>query len=162
MGAALLLEAGERPGLIGIHWCTNSAGWRAATVSNPYFSPGSPQTSVAFDSRELAAAFEGMETQAMGALGEWGHKPGDLDLVCVHQPSVPFTRVILDSTGIPQDKSVAVFSRYGNVATASLPLQLVEAERENRLRPGALVAFLGLASGASAGMLLMQWHPEPA
>ncbi|MFG2793489.1 3-oxoacyl-ACP synthase III family protein [Streptomyces sp. NPDC048419] len=162
MGAALLLEASERPGLLGIHWSTNSSGWRAATVTNPYFSPGTPRTSVRFDSQALAASFAGMEKDVTGALRAWGRKPDDLDLVCVHQASVPFTRTILESAGLAPDKAVPTFARYGNVATASLPLQLVEAARENRLCPGALVAFLGLASGASAGVLLMEWHPDPA
>ncbi|MGY6019973.1 3-oxoacyl-ACP synthase III family protein [Streptomyces spinosirectus] len=162
MGAALLLEASDRPGLLGIHWCTNSSGWRAATITNPYFSPGAPVPRVRFDSQALAASFAGMEKNVMGALHEWGRKPGDLDLVCVHQASVPFTRTILGSIGVAEDKAVATFARYGNVATASLPLQLAEAARENRLCPGSLVAFLGLASGASAGVLLMEWQPDPA
>lgn len=161
LGAALLLEASDRPGLLGFRFFTNSAGWRAATIANPYFSPGAPVASLRFDSQALAASFTGMEKEAMNALREWGRKPDELDLVCVHQASVPFTYAILDSTGIARDMTVATFARYGNVATASLPLQLVEAAQEDRLRPGALVAFLGLASGASAGLLLMEWHPDP-
>lgn len=162
LGAAMLLEASDRPGLLGLRFFTNSAGWQAATVTNPYFSPAAPVTSLRFDSQALAAAFAGMEKEAMDTLREWGHEPDALDLVCLHQPSVPFTRTILDSTGLSRDRTVTVFPRYGNVATASLPLQLVEAARHDRLRPGALVAFLGLASGASAGLLLMEWHPDPA
>ncbi|GAA3773043.1 ketoacyl-ACP synthase III [Streptomyces coacervatus] len=162
LGAALLVEASERPGLIGVHFVANSAGWRAATVTNPYFTPGAPAMSLRFDSQALAASFTGMEKQAMGALREWGRKPDDLDVVCVHQPSRAFTRAILDATGIDPGRAVTTFPRYGNVATASLPLQLVEAAREGRLRPGALVALLGLASGASAGIAVMEWYPDPA
>ncbi|MFJ9817498.1 3-oxoacyl-ACP synthase III family protein [Streptomyces sp. NPDC101151] len=162
LGAALLLEASDRPGLLGMRFCTNSAGWRAATASNPYYSPGAPVLSLRFDSEALAASFTGMEKHLMEALIEWGRKPDELDLVCVHQPSVPFTHAILDSIGIAQDRAVATFPDYGNVATASLPLQLVKAAQQDRLRPGDLVALLGLASGASAGMLLMEWHPDPA
>ncbi|WP_327341392.1 3-oxoacyl-ACP synthase III family protein [Streptomyces europaeiscabiei] len=162
LGAALLLEASDRPGLLGIRSFANSAGWRAATVTNPYFSPGAPVTALRFDSQALAASFTGMEKEAMDALREWGREPGELDLVCVHQPSVPFTRAILDSTGIARDRAMVTFPRYGNVATGSLPLQLVEAAEKDRLHPGDLVAFIGLASGASAGLLLMEWHPDPA
>lgn len=162
LGAALLLEASDRAGLRGVHWGTNSAGWRAATVTNPYFSPDGPLSSVRFDSQALAASFAGMERGIVEALAGWGHKADDLDLVCVHQPSVGFTHTILESTGIAPAQTVATFPRFGNVATASLPLQLVQAAQEDRLRPGDLVAFLGLASGASAGLLLMEWQPDPA
>jgi 3-oxoacyl-[acyl-carrier-protein] synthase III len=162
LGAALLLEASDRPGLLGVRWCTSSGGWRAATVTNPYFSPDAQPPLVRFDSQALAASFSGMERFCVAELAESGYKPGDLDLVCLHQASVPFTHAILESTGLARDRTLATFPRYGNVATASLPLQLVRASQENRLQPGDLVAFLGLASGASAGMLLMEWHPDAA
>ncbi|WP_327692037.1 MULTISPECIES: 3-oxoacyl-[acyl-carrier-protein] synthase III C-terminal domain-containing protein [unclassified Streptomyces] len=162
LGAALLLEGSDRPGLLGTRFSSNSAGWRAATATNPYYSPTSPVISLRFDSQALAASFQGMEKDILDALAEWDRKPGDLDLVCVHQASVPFTGAILDSVGIARDRAVATFPRYGNVATASLPLQLVEAAREGRLHPGAQVALLGLASGASAGIALVEWRPGPA
>ncbi|WEO93367.1 3-oxoacyl-[acyl-carrier-protein] synthase III C-terminal domain-containing protein [Streptomyces sp. FXJ1.172] len=162
LGAALLLEASDHPGLLGIGFRTNSAGWRAATVSNPYYSSDAPVLSARFDSRALAVSFSGMEKEAVDVLREWGVKPDDLDLVCLHQASAYFTRAILDSIGVAEERAVSAFPHYGNVATASLPLQLVMAAREGRLRPGALVGFLGLASGASAGLLLMEWHPGPA
>ncbi|WP_408997320.1 hypothetical protein [Streptomyces europaeiscabiei] len=114
LGAALLLEASDRPGLLGIRSFANSAGWRAATVTNPYFSPGAPVTALRFDSQALAASFTGMEKEAMDALREWGREPGELDLVCVHQPSVPFTHAIL--TTRPRPRSSPASCRTGPVS----------------------------------------------
>ncbi|MEU5582369.1 3-oxoacyl-[acyl-carrier-protein] synthase III C-terminal domain-containing protein [Streptomyces huasconensis] len=157
LGAALLMEAGERPGVLGGHFRSNSAGWRAATVSNPYFTPAFGTMTLRFDSAALAASFHGMETAAFDALRALGRTIDDIDLFCVHQPSVGFTHAICEALGIPKDKVVPTFPQYGNVATASLPLQLVEATRQARLRPGDLVALFGLASGAAAGMVLVEW-----
>ncbi|MFF8643262.1 3-oxoacyl-ACP synthase III family protein [Streptomyces sp. NPDC015345] len=157
LGAALLMEAGERPGVLGGHFRANSAGWRAATVSNPYFAPAPGTMTVRFDSAALAGSFQGMETAAFEGLRALGRTIDDIGLFCVHQPSVAFTHTIRDALGIPKDKVVHTFPQYGNVATASLPLQLVEATRQSRLRRGDLVALFGLASGAAAGMLLIEW-----
>ncbi|MCS0638605.1 hypothetical protein NX801_23700 [Streptomyces sp. LP05-1] len=162
LGAALLVEESGRPGLLGGSFVANSAGWRSVTAVNPYISLdlGGTARAVRFDSQALADSFAGMERHGLDALHALGHKSGDLDLVCVHQPSVPFTRTTLDALGVEQDKVVPVFPRYGDVATAALPLQLAEARRLGRLRPGDLVALFGLAGGASAGMLLLEWDPD--
>ncbi|MEV2255589.1 3-oxoacyl-[acyl-carrier-protein] synthase III C-terminal domain-containing protein [Streptomyces sp. NPDC050147] len=157
LGAALLMEACDRPGMLGGHFRANSAGWQAATVSNPYFTPALGTMTVRFDSAALASSFQGMETAALDALHAMGRKIDDIDLFCVHQPSVAFTHTIRDALGIPKDKLVHTFPHYGNVATASLPLQMVEAMRQARLRRGDLVALFGLASGAAAGLVLIEW-----
>ncbi|MFF4407476.1 3-oxoacyl-ACP synthase III family protein [Streptomyces sp. NPDC001404] len=159
LGAALLLEASDRPGLLGSAFRANSAGWHAATVTNPYIGPQPGAQTVRFDFRALAASYAGMEVAALDTLRSMGHTPDDFRLFCVQQPSVPTTRAILRALGVPEDRTVATFPRYGNVATANLPLQLVEAEQRGMVHPGDLVAMFGLASGASAGMLLMEWHP---
>jgi 3-oxoacyl-[acyl-carrier-protein] synthase-3 len=157
LGAALLMEASDHPGVLGGHFRANSTGWRAATVSNPYFTPSPGSMTVRFDSAALAGAFKGMEAAAFEGLRALGRTIDDIDLFCVHQPSVAFTHAIRDALGIPKEKIVQTFPQYGNVATASLPLQLVEATRQARLRPGDLVALFGLASGAAAGMMLLHW-----
>ncbi|OLZ73304.1 hypothetical protein AV521_04190 [Streptomyces sp. IMTB 2501] len=159
LGAALLVEASDRPGILAAAFSANSSGWQAATVTNPYFRQSADAPAVRFDSAALAASFPGLEAGAFDVLHAAGRKPGDLDLVCVHQPSVAFTRTILDSLGVPEDKAVPVFTAYGNVATAGLPLQLTEAAEQGRLRPGDLVGLFGLASGASGGLVLLEWSP---
>ncbi|MEU1778076.1 3-oxoacyl-[acyl-carrier-protein] synthase III C-terminal domain-containing protein [Streptomyces abikoensis] len=160
LGAALLLEASDHPGVLGAAFHANSAGWRAATVTNPYYTPRFGSQSARFDSHALAASFTGMEGAAFDALHAIGRTTGDIHLCCVHQASVPFTHAILEALGVPAERAVSTFPCYGNVATATLPLQLAEAERRGMLRPGDLVALFGLASGASFGMLLMAWHPS--
>jgi 3-oxoacyl-[acyl-carrier-protein] synthase-3 len=162
LGAALLIEASDQPGIITTRFAANSAAWEAATVTNPYYGSDHGTLSVRFNSRALAAAFPGLEATAEDALHAAGHKSGDLDFVCVHQASVAFTRTILNALDVPEDKAVSVFPTYGNVATASLPLQLAEATAQGRLRPGNLVALFGLASGASGGMILLRWQPADA
>ncbi|WP_327686511.1 3-oxoacyl-[acyl-carrier-protein] synthase III C-terminal domain-containing protein [Streptomyces sp. NBC_00467] len=49
------------------------------------------------------------------------------------------------------------FHRTGNMGAATLPLQLALATEEGRLRPGMQVALFGMASGASGGVILIDW-----
>ncbi|WP_260421604.1 3-oxoacyl-ACP synthase III family protein [Streptomyces candidus] len=157
IGAALIMEASDRPGLLGSHFTANSAGWHSAVITNPYMPPHLGTMSVRFAPTALAASFAGMEKAVPDALRTMGRKMGDIDLFCVHQPSVAFTSTICRALDIPPDKVIATFSRYGNATTASLPLQLAKAVEHGRLRRGDLVALFGLASGASAGLVLMEW-----
>ncbi|MEU2735947.1 3-oxoacyl-[acyl-carrier-protein] synthase III C-terminal domain-containing protein [Streptomyces sp. NPDC007095] len=58
---------------------------------------------------------------------------------------------------------VPTFHRTGNMGAATLPLQLSLAAEQGRLRPDDTVALFGLASGASASVMLMNWSvPPPA
>ncbi|WUG04786.1 hypothetical protein OG803_37485 [Streptomyces sp. NBC_00467] len=43
------------------------------------------------------------------------------------------------------------------MGAATLPLQLALATEEGRLRPGMQVALFGMASGASGGVILIDW-----
>ncbi|WP_406482183.1 3-oxoacyl-[acyl-carrier-protein] synthase III C-terminal domain-containing protein [Streptomyces sp. NBC_01615] len=83
--------------------------------------------------------------------------PQELGLVCVHQPSVPFVRTFCERLGIRTDAIVPTFHRTGNMGAATLPLQLAFATEEGRLRRGMQAALFCMASGASAGVMLINW-----
>ncbi|MFD9357921.1 3-oxoacyl-ACP synthase III family protein [Streptomyces sp. NPDC060031] len=156
MGAALIVEASTAPGIIASTFMANSAGWPAATLYNPYQAPGLPHA-LDIDSEKLMASFLGLDTRARQWLKEHDIDPGKLSLVCVHQPSVPFVRTLSERLGLRPDTVLATFPRTGNVAAATLPLQLALAGEQGRLHPGMKIALLGMASGASGGVMLIDW-----
>lgn len=156
MGSALLVEAGDRPGILGSRFFANSWGWRAATLPNPY-AQHRTLGHLRIDSAELVGSFEGLPGKVRGALRELGVEGDDLDLVCVHQPSVPFTKVVCDWVGVDQSRILATFPTHGNVATNTIPLQLAAALDSGRLQRGDLVGMFGFASGASAGVVVCRW-----
>jgi 3-oxoacyl-[acyl-carrier-protein] synthase-3 len=57
---------------------------------------------------------------------------------------------------VPADKLVVTVAEHGNVASASLPLQLVTARELGRCGPGDRVALVGLAGGISLGIAVVQ------
>ncbi|MEU8484016.1 3-oxoacyl-[acyl-carrier-protein] synthase III C-terminal domain-containing protein [Streptomyces sp. NPDC048641] len=156
MGSALLLEASERPGVIGSRFFANSWGWRAATLTNPY-ADHRALGELRIDSGQLMESFAGMPQKVKGAVADLGVKVDELDLVCVHQPSVAFTRVACTWVGVDPDRVLATFPAHGNVATNTIPLQLATALDSGRLQRGDLVGLFGFASGASAGVVVCEW-----
>ncbi|MFC5201648.1 MULTISPECIES: 3-oxoacyl-ACP synthase III family protein [Streptomyces] len=156
MGSALLVEATALPGIVGSRFFANSWGWRAATLPNPY-AQHRRLGHLRIDSQQLVDSFEGLPDKVRGALKEIGVESDDLDLVCVHQPSVPFTRVVCDWVGVDPARILATFPAHGNVATNTIPLQLATALEIGRLRRGDLVGMFGFASGASAGVVVCRW-----
>ncbi|MEU4732616.1 3-oxoacyl-[acyl-carrier-protein] synthase III C-terminal domain-containing protein [Streptomyces sp. NPDC023588] len=156
MGAALLVEGGEAPGILASTFTANSAGWPAAALFNPHQAPGRP-AGLHIDSEQLRASFLGLDTHARQWLKEQRTDPGDFPLVCVHQPSVPFVRLICERLGVREEAVVPAFHTTGNMGAGSLPLQLALAREQGRLRPGTRTAVFGLASGASSGVMLIDW-----
>ncbi|MEV5784719.1 3-oxoacyl-[acyl-carrier-protein] synthase III C-terminal domain-containing protein [Streptomyces sp. NPDC052287] len=156
MGSALLVKASALPGIVGSRFFANSWGWRAATLPNPY-AQHRRLGHLRIDSQQLVDSFEGLPDKVRGALKEIGVESDDLDLVCVHQPSVPFTRVVCDWVGVDPARILATFPAHGNVATNTIPLQLATALEIGRLRRGDLVGMFGFASGASAGVVVCRW-----
>ncbi|MGW1990197.1 3-oxoacyl-[acyl-carrier-protein] synthase III C-terminal domain-containing protein [Embleya sp. NPDC001921] len=56
--------------------------------------------------------------------------------------------------GARPDAVVPTFARTGNMAAATLPLQLALATEQGRLHPGMKIALFGLAGG---GIMLIDW-----
>ncbi|KOU59285.1 hypothetical protein ADK55_10630 [Streptomyces sp. WM4235] len=156
MGSAVLVSASGRPGILGARFFANSWGWKAATLPNPYANHRR-MGRLEIDSARLVASFDGMPAKVRGAVRDIGVTVDDFDLVCVHQPSVPFTRVACDWVGVDPGRILATFPAHGNVATNTIPLQLATALDSDRLHAGDLVGMFGFASGASAGVVVCRW-----
>lgn len=156
MGAALLLEASAQPGITGSTFMANSAGWPAATLFNPHQAPGKP-AGLHIDSDQLLASFLGLDTRAAQWMKEQHTDPEQLRLACVHQPSVPFVRTFCERLGVHPDAIVPTFHRTGNMGAATLPSSWPSPSRRAKLRPGMQVALFGMASGASGGVMLIDW-----
>lgn len=80
----------------------------------------------------------------------------DMDRIFVHQVGVPYHHEMLAATGIPAERVDCVVPRFGNMASASIPVAHALAVAEGRVRPGDRVMWLGMASGISVGVLVLE------
>ncbi|MEJ8646172.1 3-oxoacyl-[acyl-carrier-protein] synthase III C-terminal domain-containing protein [Streptomyces sp. MS1.HAVA.3] len=74
--------------------------------------------------------------------------------------SVPFVDAFRTRMNINPEQIIPTFPRTGNAAPATLPLQLAHATNHRRLAVDdtvGLFGLFGLASGASAAVVLLRW-----
>jgi 3-oxoacyl-[acyl-carrier-protein] synthase-3 len=157
-GAALLLTAGPA-GVLGSGFSADSSQWDVGTLPcGGSVHPRDPEhTYFAMDSGRLKSAFLRLGTGVLdGTLERLGLTWHDFAAVCVHQVSLPYLEVFAERAGVPADKLVVTVRDHGNVASASLPLQLAVAQQLGRCGPGDLVALVGLAGGVSLGIVVIR------
>ena len=82
----------------------------------------------------------------------------DVDLVIPHQANL---RIIQNSVQrqlqIPEDKIFVNVQKYGNTSTASIPIALCEAIKEERIRPGDNLIFVGFGAGLTWAACAIKW-----
>ncbi|MFF2080160.1 3-oxoacyl-ACP synthase III family protein [Kitasatospora sp. NPDC058162] len=88
-------------------------------------------------------------------------EPGQVDHVVPHQANIRIINSVLAHTGIPADRLVTNLERYGNTASASIPIALAEALDAGRIREGDRVLLAGFGAGMTWGSVLMTWGGTP-
>ena len=83
--------------------------------------------------------------------------PKEVDHLFTHQVSTQTFQIISEATGIPLEKNVSTFPRFGNTAAASIPLAIHCAEQRGLLKKGDKIAIIGLAAGISTSVQLLIW-----
>jgi 3-oxoacyl-[acyl-carrier-protein] synthase III len=105
--------------------------------------------------REAFVAFgPGPVEQALAAAGV---TIDDVALIAVHQVAVAYLADVHRALGVPADRTILTVADHGNIASATLPLQLATALESGRLRRGDVVLLLGLAGGISMGAMVVRW-----
>jgi 3-oxoacyl-[acyl-carrier-protein] synthase III len=89
-----------------------------------------------------------------------GIEIGEIDHVIPHQTSARAIRKGMSSLGealggLPANPAVVTVDRYGNTASTTHPVALVEEIEAGRIRAGDRVALVALASGLEIGVVLL-------
>ena len=59
--------------------------------------------------------------------------------------------------GVPVEKLMLTVQRYGNMSAATVPVALVEALEEGRVKPGALILMPAFGGGLTLSAHLLRW-----
>jgi len=81
----------------------------------------------------------------------------EVALVVPHQANKRIIEAATKQLGIPLDKSSVVLQRTGNTSSASIPLALVDALDNGRVKMGDLVLFVGFGAGMTAASAVIRW-----
>ncbi|WP_171163581.1 3-oxoacyl-ACP synthase III family protein [Streptomyces sp. I05A-00742] len=156
VGAAVLLEASDEPGLLGFGMRAISSEWPAGAVPLPGVPSGASR--LRFDLPVMARAVHRLvdeETLAWSS-GRTGLPMTEVSMCCAHLAAGALADDFSATVGIPRSKLVTTITSHGNTASATLPLQLDLALREGRAARGDTVLLAGLASGISLGFLWLR------
>ncbi len=160
-GAALLLERATTPGSGGISLAgfTTVADYSRLCLAYP--KGHDPGARMFTDSRGIQrAAIANTPLLLHEVLEAAGISIHDIDHVITHQTSARAIRkgmaAMSESFGdSPQHDAVITVDRYGNTASTTHTVALVEELEAGRIRPGETIALIALASGLEIGVVLL-------
>ncbi|KUN02838.1 3-oxoacyl-ACP synthase [Streptomyces yokosukanensis] len=156
-GAAVVLEAVDRGGILDVDTETHSEHWPVGGIfgGGSRHPRGDEHTYFRGDGTELREVFEKIGTSVLDRMRRrTGLDWADFRHILVHQVTVPYLERFVELTGIPRDRLVVTVPDLGNMASATLGVQLDLVHE--RLRPGERVLFVGLGGGVS--IMTMVWE----
>jgi 3-oxoacyl-[acyl-carrier-protein] synthase-3 len=111
-----------------------------------------------FDGQEIfKRAVHGMTTASHDVLAKSGRRPDEIDLVVPHQANLRIIEFVAKRVGAPMDRVYLTIQRYGNMSSATVPVALVEALEEGRVKPGALILTPAFGGGLTWCSHLIRW-----
>ncbi|MEO6859672.1 MAG: beta-ketoacyl-ACP synthase 3, partial [Solirubrobacteraceae bacterium] len=81
----------------------------------------------------------------------------DIDLFVYHQANARITRALGERLGLAPERVVDCIELIGNSSAATLPVALLAAEQDGRLRPGARVLLSAFGAGFTWGGAVVEW-----
>ncbi|MEU3063143.1 3-oxoacyl-ACP synthase III family protein [Streptomyces subrutilus] len=156
-GAAVVVEAVERGGILDVDTATHSEHWEVGGIpgGGSRHPRGDAHTYFRGDGHELRGVFEKVGTAVVDrTLHRTGMDWDGFARVLVHQVTVPYLERFAELTGVPAAKLVVTVPELGNIASASIGVQLARVFAD--LAPGERVLFVGLGGGIS--ITTMVWE----
>ena len=98
-----------------------------------------------------------MADSAREVLAQAGLEVADVDLLVGHQANVRILDAVAARLGLPNELSHISVDRHGNTSAASIPLALVDARAQGKLRDGATVLLAAFGAGLTWGACLLTW-----
>jgi len=102
-------------------------------------------------------AVVGMAQAGQDALAKRGFAIGDVDLVVPHQANLRIIDAVGRRIGVDPARVFVNVHRYGNMSAATVPVALVEALEEGRVKPGALLLLPAFGAGLTWCAHLVRW-----
>ncbi|MGH9745358.1 MAG: beta-ketoacyl-ACP synthase III [Candidatus Acidiferrales bacterium] len=98
-----------------------------------------------------------MSELAVEILERNGLTSKDLTLVVPHQANLRIIRAMQERLGVDDSKIMINIDHFGNTTAATIPLGLMDALEQKRIRKGDLVLLISVGAGYTTGAMLMRW-----
>jgi 3-oxoacyl-[acyl-carrier-protein] synthase-3 len=98
-----------------------------------------------------------MSELAVNVLERNGLTSKDLALVVPHQANLRIIRAMQERLGVDDSKVMVNIDRFANTTAGTIPLGLMDAVAQKRLRKGDLILLISVGAGYTTGAVLMRW-----
>ncbi|GGN75737.1 3-oxoacyl-ACP synthase [Actinoplanes lobatus] len=156
-GAAVVVEPVDRGGILDVDTETFSEHWTVGGIpgGGSRHPRGDEYSYFTGDGHKLRGVFEKIGASILDRVrARTGFEFTDYAKILVHQVTLPYLERFVEVTGVPRDRLEVTVTSLGNMASATLGVQL------NRtfpyLSPGDRVLFMGLGGGVS--IMTMVWE----
>jgi acyl-CoA:acyl-CoA alkyltransferase len=86
-----------------------------------------------------------------------GWHVSDIKHFFMHQVSLDTFDAVAKHCQLPRERFIHSFTKYGNIAAATIPVNLHEAVEAGHVQKGDKLMFIGLGAGISIGLQLVIW-----
>src|ERR1700723_3102556 len=164
-GAVLLEPAAEAEGILDFaHDIDGSGGENLYMPAGGSLNPASAETvakRMHYVHQEGAQVFKyavrRMSEHAVNMLERNGLTGKDLALVVPHQANLRIIRGMQERLGLDDSKVMVNIDHFGNTTAGTIPLGLMEAVEQKRLKKGDLVLLIAVGAGYTTGAVLIRW-----
>jgi len=156
-GAAVIVEPVSSGGILDVDTETESAHWSVGGIfgGGSRYPRDEEYTYFQGDGALLRGVFEKIGTGILDRLRtRTGLDWDDYTKILVHQVTLPYLERFIEVTGVPREKLEVTVTELGNIASATLGVQLARVAAG--LRPGERVLLIGLGGGVS--VMTMVWE----
>lgn len=166
---AVLLEASDEPGVMGIDLGSDGSGADMLIVpAGGAAAPCTPER-VALGEHRLRMsggevfkfAVRMIPETTRRALAASGLSADDLTWVVPHQANQRILDAISGRLGIAPERVFSNVATLGNTSAASIPLALSDLYTGHHLQPGDVLALVGFGAGLTWGAAVVRWTKEP-
>lgn len=102
-------------------------------------------------------AVQAMAGASKQVLEAHGVASEDVALVVPHQANLRIIESVAKYAGIPMERVMLTVQKYGNMSAATVPVALVEALEEGRVKPGSWLLMPAFGGGLTYCSLLVKW-----
>lgn len=82
----------------------------------------------------------------------------DLDFLVPHQANIRIIDSAAKKLKINNEKLCINLDKYGNMSSASIPVALEEADKENKIKKGDIIVLVGFGAGLTWGSMAIKWN----
>jgi 3-oxoacyl-[acyl-carrier-protein] synthase-3 len=111
-----------------------------------------------FEGQEIfKRAVIGMSGACADVLAKRHLSADDIDLVVPHQANLRIIEAVAKRAGVPMERVFVNVHRYGNMSAGTVPVALVEAVEEGRVKPGSQLLLPAFGAGLTWCAHLVRW-----